>query len=233
MRTRLLVLALVLILAIPLALLLRDFVRDVLLVEVWRVFWGVRILFESLPQLLVWALLLVALLVLAVHTLRPRRQILPDETRQRAASSGRVQVLSHWIDRTSQGEYFKHSLAQHLGGLAWEVMAQREHTVPERLRQRLRMGELDLPPAVEAYLQSGQAPGAPVSFGFLSRLRLRLSGSDPATRIDPALPAVIRFLEDQLEISPHPRAEPWGTVGHEGQTAPSQGLDQRQPSIEG
>jgi hypothetical protein len=168
-----------------------------------------------------------------VQTLRPRRQILPDEARQRAARPGRVQVLSRWIDRTAQGEYFKHSLAHHLGGLAWEVMAQREHTAPERLRQRLKTGELDLPPVVEAYLQSGQTSGVPVSSGFLSWLRRRLASSDPASRLDPALPAVIRFLEDQLEIDPYPHVESWVTVEHGGQSEPWLDLGERQSPIEG
>jgi hypothetical protein len=233
MRKRLLVLVALVLLAIPLALLLRGFVRDVFLVELGRALWMARILFESLPQVLVWAVLVAALLVLAVRVVRPRSRAQADQPQDPAAPPGRIQVLSRWIERATRSEYFGQSLAHYLAGLAWEVMAQREHSSSDRMKQRFRAGELDLPPLVGEMLRSGQTSAVPTSTGFLSRIWQRLaigrlagagSGRSPGPELDPALESVIEFLETQLEIGPRPAGGVWGDVEHRGEneTGPRQ-----------
>lgn len=207
MRKRLLVLVAIVILAIPVAWLLRGFVRDVFLVELGRAIWAARIIFESLPQVVVWAVLVAALLVLAVRALRPRSRTLPGEDQGQVEPQGRVQVLARWIDRGAKSDYFRQSLAHYLAGLAWEVMAYRQHTSSDRLKQRLRAGELNLPPLVGEMLQAGQLPAVPAPSGVFSRLWRRLApaglagtGSEPEPGWDPALEPLIEFLEEQLEI---------------------------------
>jgi hypothetical protein len=202
-----LALALILLLAIPLALLLRDFVRDVFLVELGRAVWAARLLFESLPQVVIWAVLVAVLLALALRALRPRSRPQLKEGQGPAKSAGRVGALARWIDRSARSEYFRQSLAHHLTGLAWEVMAYREHTSPARVQQRLRAGGLDLPPVVGETLEVGQTPYVLPSEGIFARLGRRLApgksagtGSDPDAGWDPALQPLIEFLESQLEI---------------------------------
>jgi hypothetical protein len=223
MRRWILALVLGLILTIPLALLLRDFVRDVFLVELGRVIWAARLIFESLPQVFVWAVLVVILLVLAVRTLRSRIRPLPDGAHGPTDPQGRVQALSRWIERSAQSEYFKQSLAHHLTGLAWEVMAHREHTSPDRLKQRQRAGGLDLPPVVGETLRTGQTPYVPTPEGLFSRIWRRLTlgklgatwGAaefSPGRGLDPALELLVEFLETQVEIRPLSRAQPTGVV---------------------
>ena len=237
MRKRFLVLVVIVILAIPLAWLLRDFVREVFLVELGRVIWAARILFESLPQVVVWGVLVAALLGLAAQTFRPRSRPQPDEARGSLIPPGRVQVLSRWIDRSAQSEYFRQSLAHHLAGLAWEVMAHHEHTSPDRLRERLQAGELDLPPLVGETLQSGQSPVAPPSAGFFSRLWRRLAigrpGPEHDAGFDPALEPLIEFLEAQLEIYDHPVEEPWEDAASRGQGGAGLGRHGRYSTLEG
>jgi hypothetical protein len=205
MRKRLLPLVLVVLLTIPLALALRDFARDVFVVELLRILWAGRILFESLPQWPMWVLLLIVLVIVAAVSLGRVSKPAQKKAVEEALHQGQVQVLARWIRRTSQGAYFRWSLAQYLGGLAWDVMAHRAHTTPRALKQRQRAGSLDLPPVVQDYLQAAQSPDFAASTGLLSRLRARLGRGASSTSYDPALLSVIQFLETQLEIPPpHP-----------------------------
>ena len=207
MRKRLfLSIVLILLLTVPLALLLRDFARDVFLVELWRVFWGARILFESLPQLPIWGLLLVALLVIALRSLVRRKGMRREEAEDEVEYQGQVRVLTRWIQRALEGEYFRWSLAQHLGGLTWEVMAHQERITPDQVKQRLRAGRLDLPPVIQAYLQSARSPSSTTPAGLLSRIRDRFGSSAQPPSLDPALEGVVRFLEDQLQLPAQPEA---------------------------
>jgi hypothetical protein len=111
-----------------------------------------------------------------------------------------VQTLARWIQRASQGEYFKWNLAHNVGEIALEVLAYREHATVEQVRQRLREGRLDLPPEVRAYLMAGQAPRFTRSNGLLRRFRHRWLRPAPSFSLDPALLELVQLLEEQLEI---------------------------------
>jgi hypothetical protein len=207
MRKRILPIALVLVLTVPLVWLLRGFARDVFLVELIRLLWGARMVFESLPQLPMWALFIVTVLVIAVRSLSKEEAPTREMTERKVQYEGPVQMLTRWIQRAAEGEYFRWSLAQHLGGLTWEVMAHRGRTTPEELKEQLRAGRLDVPPVVQAYIESPRRPGSATSAGFMARVRERLQSGKPAPAPDPALEAVIDFLERQLEVGPLPEIE--------------------------
>jgi hypothetical protein len=158
-------------------------------------------------------LLLVILVIIAVRSLGQRKRPTRERVEEKAQFQGQVQVLTRWIERTSKGEYFRWSLAQHLGGLAWEVMAHREHTTPEQLKRGMRTGRLDLPPVIEAYLQSAELPRHSVTGRLFSRIRGRLGTAVSAPSFDPALEKVVQFLENQMEIAVQPKAGLQQTAG--------------------
>ena len=207
-RRLLLLMAIILALTVPLALLFRDFVRDVFLVELLRMFWGARLLYESLPQLPLWVLLLVILVVIAVKSLVRRSGVAQKQIQPEAEPQGQVRVLARWIERASRGEYFRWSLAQHLGGPAWEIMAQREHTAPAQLKERMSAGNLDLPPVVEDYLQPDRLPRHSAVTGFVAAIRIRLGMAGLSPAPNPDLETVIEFLEDQMQVASGPKAGP-------------------------
>jgi len=203
-RRRFLLVIAALVLTVPLALVLWDVVRDVIVVEVWRLAWGSRILFESLPQLPLWVLLLLVLVLAAARSLGGPRRRHRREAEGQAGQQGQVQVLSRWIRNARDGGYFRWSLAQHLGGLTWQVMAHTERTTPQELRQRHRMGEVDLPPVVEDYMRSAGSFNATTSGGVWGRIRARLRVQGPSSASDQALEEVIEFLESKLELESPP-----------------------------
>lgn len=202
-KRRLLPIVLVLLLTVLLALVLRDIARDLFLVELRRAYRDARFLFESLPQIVIWGLLLVALFVVAVKSLYRRRRPLEKVNEEDVQSRGRVLALTRWIQRTSKGDYFTWSLARYLGDLACEAMAYQERATPEQLKRRLRAGRLDLPPTGSAeirdYLEFGRNPLFATPAGFFSRIRARLGTGARPPSFDPALEDVVEFLEEQLK----------------------------------
>jgi hypothetical protein len=194
-------LLLILLLAIPLALLLRPLVRDVLVVELLRFWASIQFLYQSLPQLPIWLAFLAFSLLFALLSLTRGRWRFQAKDEPLARREGQVQTLARWIHQAGQSEYYKWRLTQHLDKLAWQVMAYREGTTPQELKDRLWAGRLDLPPAVLTYLQVHNKGRIAEPAGLLSRLDRRLRFRDVGQPFDPALEEVVRFLEDQLEVN--------------------------------
>lgn len=199
MRKALLLLLLLALLALPLALAFRDLSR-MLLTELLRMVWLTRRQLESLPQETVWGLLLVAVLVAAVGSLFGWSRLAPGVDAGPPDLPGHVQELSRWIRRAATGPYFRWTLHRYLSNLLWEVLAHRERSTPRRLKARFRAGDLDLPPAVDEYLNSDALLQAAARRGLWARLRRRPEPRPGRMPLRPALEEVVRFLEEQLEV---------------------------------
>lgn len=113
-------------------------------------------------------------------------------------SRGRVQTVRLWIRQAATEVFFDRRMAQHLGKLALEIQSHTSgHKAPPgSMRQRLE--NLDLPPRVRAYLQTGLEPMAasrphPLDLPWLERL---FGGQEirPVPHID--LEETVRLLED-------------------------------------
>ncbi len=200
MRTRLLLLGLVLLLAIPLVLVLGDFARKAIAVPLLYILWIGRLLLNSIPQLPFWALLLAVALVVAGASLVGRKKPKRKASKEETDYEGRVRVLTRWIHHAAEGgDYSKWRLAQCLGQLTQEGLACRGRLDPEQVKDHLQSGEVNAPPEIQAYLQAGLAPMSYRPAGLFSRLshRLRLSAQTFPIDLDPE--RAVQFLEDQLE----------------------------------
>jgi hypothetical protein len=188
MRKRLLLIGLLLLPVVLMAVLIQGFVRDVIVIPLFYVFWLLRLLFESISQVLLWGLFVVVVVIVAGRSLVkrvPRLQGRPVEERRR----GRVEEWLRLIQQTKQGAFGKWRLANALGQLAVEVLAGEERLEPKEIRRRLENGTLDVPPEIRAYLQS-RMPVASAQRHARPRAR--------ATDSDPDLERIVQFLEDQL-----------------------------------
>jgi hypothetical protein len=199
MRKRLLPVGIVLLLAVPLVLVLRDLAREVIVVPLLHLLWVGDLYFQSIPQALFWALFSMVALIIAARSLvrdkKPARKKRQTET----VGEGQVQVLTRWIRYAAQGGYSKWWLAQHLGELTCEVLAYRERITPGQMREQLRDGDLDAPPEVRAFLQAGLTLTFSRSVSLFSRLRRRLRSSVQTSAPDADLERVVQYLEDRLE----------------------------------
>jgi hypothetical protein len=203
-RRRLLVLGLILLMAAPLVLVLRDFAREAIVVPLLYVLWLGRLLFRSIPQPLLWSLFLTLVLFVAVRSLGKRGGSVGGMREAEAESPGRVWVWARRIQLAARGDYSRWRLAHYLRKLILDVLAHRERLTPEQLKRRLGTGEVVAPPAVQAYLRAGLMPMPSGPIGLFSRLRQQLRSRARPSPLDAGLESAVQFLENQLEV-PHDR----------------------------
>lgn len=201
MRRRLLLLGLILLLAAPLMLVLRDFAREAIVVPLLYVLWLGRLLFQSIPQPLLWSLFLTLVLFVAVRSLGKRERPARGTRETEAESPGRVRVWARRVQLAARGDYSRWRLAHYLRKLILDVLAHRERLTPEQLKRRLGTGEVGAPPAVQAYLRAGLMPMPSGPLGLLSRLRQQLRSRARISPLDADLESAVQFLENQLEVS--------------------------------
>ncbi|MDH3674448.1 MAG: hypothetical protein OES12_03055 [Anaerolineae bacterium] len=191
MIKRLRPIGLILLVAIVLSPLLRELVRDIIVIPILYLFWIGRFILEAIPQLGLWGcFLIVVTLILGAGFLGRRRaslQAMPSPP----AYEGRVESWANLVKRAEQDDYYKWRLAQRLQKLTLQAIANDKSQTVKETRQQLRRGELDMPEAVAAYFQASLQP-----LGYLpSRKRLFGSNTSPSPlNTDPR--QIIRYLQE-------------------------------------
>lgn len=187
------------VLVATLAYIFRNFIREAIVMPVAYLLWSARLLFESLPQIVVWIALLLVAFVLAIGSLIPRIKPRPRTPGDEAGVRGQVETLARRIDLAKRGYYFRWHLAQRLSELAIDVLAQRQRASREQIRQQLLAGALDIPDGIRAYLNADLTIGsaAIAASSLRQRLRLRL----PSSPLDLDPESVVSFLEIQMAVA--------------------------------
>lgn len=198
MKKRLLLAGLVLLSVVPLALVLRSFARDSIVTPVLYLLWLGHLLLQSIPQALLWALLLVISLLIFARSLIKGHRPTGEVHKAERDRPGQVTVWARRIHMMSRGSYYQWSLARYLRRLFLAVMAYRERLSRERTRVLLGAGKLDVPPRIRLYLEAALEPTSLRPLNLFARLSqlLRLSKQESALDLDPE--TVVRFLEEQI-----------------------------------
>lgn len=201
MRRRLILAGLVLLLAIPLALVLRDLVGRLMATQALYLLWLGRLFLRSLHQYLFWLLFVAVALLIFISALvgegrqrKARTPPAPPDTQYNP-----VETLARQIRIVGRGDYSRWRLAQSLGELALEALACQDHLPLAQVRQRLEAGTLNIPPEIQAYLQAGRTTLHLRRVTLLSRLGLRRKETSPSP-LDLEPERVVQFLEERLEI---------------------------------
>lgn len=200
MKRRWQVIGLILLLALPLALVLRDFAEKVAVIELLRIVWAGRILIASLPQLPIWAVFLVIVVAITLPSLFQRGRAASRLAATEQPLQGPVRVLARRIQRAMEGEYFKWRLSRDLEGLIVDVLAARERLDRDQIKELIANQELDLPPALVTFLRQGSAPAFSRPSSILGRFQ-HLGEGSRSSHFESDLESAIRYLEDQLEVS--------------------------------
>ncbi|MDZ4720276.1 MAG: hypothetical protein SH847_17620 [Roseiflexaceae bacterium] len=195
MNRRLLLVALVIVMIGVAAALLRGVAREALIIPLLSLLWGMVDLFESLPQFLVWIILIVIVIVMVVRSVADPPTL---RWRMRAEESlgGRVAAWTRVVSLAKRDGYSRWRLAQRLALLATELIADREGVDLRQARQIIESGA-NLPPEVCTYLRAGMKAYRPDGRGVLAILQ-RGNPNDPLA-LDPAI-AVAAIKR----IAPHP-----------------------------
>lgn len=180
-----------------LALVFRDFVRQAIVNPLAQLMWMAGVFLDSLPQALIWIVLLLIVTLLAVGSLLARppgrwRRAAPETFRR-----GQVEALARRIELARRSYYFRWHLAQRLHDLAIEAIAARRRLSYEEIRQQLHDGALDVPPDVGDYLRADMAMGSTPHRFDLRRLVRRPISTSP---LDLPPEQIIQFIEAQMEV---------------------------------
>jgi len=193
--------------AVPLVLLAARWASGRLSTQVWYVIWYAGLLLDSVPQEVVWALLVLLFVVLAALSLIRLRRATSVVNGRFRASAAPVRDLAGLIAGSKEGHYCRWSLSQELGGLVVDAV-EGQRPGPADLRRRwLADQRFGVPAPIQAYVReaiwgSNRLEGSRLS--LWRRLILRQQ-PDSALDLDPV--TVVEFIEEQLEVSDdHPRS---------------------------
>ncbi len=185
-RLRLLVIFGALIVETILAFLLRDVVYRTVIVPLAYLFWVLKFYYSFVPQLFLWVLLLVALLILMVWSLAPDAHVSRHNNAKHRLMHGQVETLAAWMAKAKQGNYFKWQIARRLGRIA--------RGFREMLGQGSRLVSAN--DAVEKYLDAG------LNTSFADYPRPKYPFQRPApTPLDLDPKKAVEYLESQTELN--------------------------------
>jgi hypothetical protein len=194
MRNRFLPLGIILLLAILLTLASHNYMREAIVAPLLYLFWIGHLIFESIPQIIIWALFLFIALLVAAKSLRGKKSLSQQSQHPDTIEPERIEGWLKLLRRANQDDYYKWQLAQRLQKLTLETLAHNERLEPKQVRQDLAAGKLDIPPEIQAYLEAGMTSFSHF-LGAKSRFRLRRQSSP----LDLNPEQVIKFLEDNVD----------------------------------
>ena len=202
MKYRLLAILLAALLVGLLVLLLAGAAQAAIVIPVLYAAWLAKVLYQSIPQALLWIILLIVAAFSAIRGVR-WPELPPPEGPVAAPPRATVGDWATLLRRAERSDYARWALAQRLGYLASDVLAPSDRSRARPLWQLLDDGSLDLPGEVQAFLRAGTAAS---SSAARPRRRWAWCGlrhwppwqrtPDPLA-LDPAI--VVRLLEERME----------------------------------
>jgi hypothetical protein len=185
------VLGLALVLAFP----LRPLVERTVIVPAAYILWLAGLLYESLPQIVWWAAVLLLAAWIVAGSLLPKETFSERKPPGPQPVQGPVESLAHWIRRTRGGTYYKWLVAHRLGKLAHQMLAQREGNRPRPMFSPLAGADWQPGPELQEYLETGLHG----SFADFPGGR-KLAGPAGRTPLDLEIAEAIEFLESKAEV---------------------------------
>jgi hypothetical protein len=184
--------------ALLLAFPLRDDVFRLFIIPLAYVFWVLSLIYHAVRQTIWWALAMLVVLFLVSKSLLPQFKARKRVPLKAKPIVGQVESFATWIKKTEQGMYFKWLIANRLGKIANQILANRSTG-----RQRTFFDPLTGPDwtpdsAVRSYLESGlhgSFADYPQKSSFFS--------TPVQTPLDHDLSEVVQYLESQVEDATH------------------------------
>jgi hypothetical protein len=194
MNRRQLLLAGVLIFALILAFLLRDIVGQLVVVPIVYIWWLLHLYYSTLPQFILWAILLVFVIFSAISSLIPEIRYRTYFKPAPKPAMGQIEILMEWLNKSQQGGiYYKWLIANRLGKNAREILAQRDGLTVNKKFGRLDGRGWNPPQKIRDYLESG------LNGSFADFPRPRWPWQTPApTPLDIHPRQVIEYLEYEM-----------------------------------
>ncbi len=177
-----------------LAYLLRDIIEETFIQPIIYLFWIIRLYYEAFPQIFLWIVLLVAVILMEAASLVTDLTPRGKDIITRKPSQGQVESLAEWMLRAPRGLYFKWLIANRLGKLSRSLLYFRSRQEPRSKWEPLAGPGWDPPRDVAAYLESGLNG----SFADYPRPRWPFQRQEP-TPLDIDAEKVIEYIESKME----------------------------------
>lgn len=173
---------------------LRDAVYQMIIVPVAYVFWMLGLAYRSVPQVLWWAGVSVIVIIILLRGLMPLPRVKKRKPVEADAIMGQVETLSALLTKTERGNYTKWLVANRLGKIAHQTLAQRETGKERFLYDPLSGPDWTPNDDVQSYLVAG-LHGSFTDFPQKRRFFL----PPLQTILDHDLKEVVQYLESQVE----------------------------------
>ena len=196
MTRRQLILVGILFSALILAFVLRDVVERVVIMPLTYLWWILSVYYSILPQFVLWLLLVAVAVISAMNALTPRFGVRKAFKPPPKPAQGQVVEMFHWLEKSRHGgSYYKWLVANRLGRIAREILAQREGQPISRRFGRLQGRDWRPSQKIDDYLDIG------LNGSFADFPRPRFRETPKPTPLDADPKQVIEYLEDEMKTS--------------------------------
>lgn len=215
--------AVILVIGIVLLFWARDVIREVIVLPLSYLLWGIDLFIRSTPQLFFWAAVLVISFMIAYRGLAVRRKIHLDmpiaggisEVPDHRLVTGRVVYWRGKVNlmNAGRGSYFQNSFHVSITRLLINQLAHRHRLTVDQVERNLKDGSLDVPDEVREYALASLERADVRSVGPFTLLWRSISDqlrawvsrwtkSPVENPPDPRFARILQYMEEELEV-PH------------------------------
>jgi len=200
-RRRWITLAGVVVIALILAFPLQDVIRRIVVVPLAYLWWALGVLYQSIPQVVIWILLIVLISLMLMGSFASDRKRKPSEDPKIKPAPGQVEGLAKNLVKARRSTYYKWKVANRLGRLARDFLIQRGDRADKKDLSPLAGRDWQPSKPVEAYLETGLHG----SFADFPNQPWFLFRAPEPTPLDTDAKEVVEYLE--LQIKPQMNAD--------------------------
>ena len=194
---RLLIVISLLVITGLLAFLVRDAIYRLIVVPSAFIAWNLNLWYRSLSQDIWWWIIVIVVLFILSYSLAPQVRLPQRVEAKPDPPQGQVESLAHALQKAERGIYFKWLVANRLGKLAYQILAQREHGRPRSLLDSLVGPDWQPSHELRTYLETG------LHGSFADFPQTKRPGVPPKTPLDLDVREAVEFLEAQMENGSH------------------------------
>lgn len=173
---------------------LRDAVYDAVIVPLAYLFWILGLWYHAVHQVIWWIVIILFVSYVLIRSLLPGFKPTTKMPIKTKPVIGQVESLSSWMKKAEHGTYFKWLIANRLGKIAHQILAQRATGKERSFFDPLAGPDWKPDSALQSYLESGlhgsfadyPTPRKP----FAQRVK---------TPLDQNVTDVVEFLESQVK----------------------------------
>jgi len=173
------------------AFLLRATVYQWVILPLAQLIWWLGVLYRAIPQIVLWVILLVYLMVVSLRTLVVHWPDIQSDRSSRALRMGDVQQVSFWLSRGRSGVFSRWHVANLLANIALDILSSR--TSSGRAGSRLAGPGWDPPADVQRFLEAG------LKTTYADYPLRRPFSDNPRTPFDSDPALIVDYLESLLE----------------------------------